>query len=94
MQSTIRELLEMSDVDQSIIDTLPPQFETDLMDRITDEVAANLTTDKLADLSNIVTTSHNPDALRIWLTANVPNLSVIVREETDILLGDYAANAQ
>lgn len=92
--SEITSLLQQSGVSLELIAKLPAEFELQLMDRITESVTDQLDDDKLADLANLTQTNHNQDALRIWLSANIPNLAEIVQDETDILLGDYAANAQ
>ena len=92
--SEITSLLQQSGVSPELIAKLPAEFELQLMDRITESVTDQLDDGKLADLANLTQTNHNQDALRIWLSANIPNLAEIVQDETDILLGDYAANAQ
>ena len=92
--SEITSLLQQSGVSLELIAKLPAEFELQLMDRITESVTDQLDDGKLADLANLTQTNHNQDALRIWLSANIPNLAEIVQDETDILLGDYAANAQ
>lgn len=61
-----------------------------LADRIGAEITDSLTDEEIDEMV-AVQEGGDPAALQAWLIANVPELSEIVQDEVDILLGELAA---
>lgn len=64
----------------------------DLNERIGVEITEALTDEQLDEMMPIQQ-SGDQDALANWMTANIPELSEIVSDERDILLGELADKA-
>ena len=64
----------------------------DLNERIGVEITEALTDEQLDEMMRIQQ-SGDQDALANWMTANIPELSEIVSDERDILLGELADKA-
>ena len=65
----------------------------DLNERIGVEITEALTDEQLDEMMPIQQ-SGDQDALANWMTANIPELSEIVSDERDILLGELADKAK
>ena len=64
----------------------------DLNERIGVEITEALTDEQLDEMM-LIQQSGDQDALANWMTANIPELSEIVSDERDILLGELADKA-
>jgi hypothetical protein len=80
--------------------TVKPEYEEALLDNLNATLQERVgleITDSLdeAQLETLVSLQENGDsqAVQDWLTANVPELGDIVKDEIDILLGEIAENA-
>ena len=65
---------------------------TTLQERVGIEIASSLDDTQLEALADLQE-SGDEQAVQQWLTANVPELNDIVKDEIDILLGEIAENA-
>lgn len=80
--------------------TVAPDEEAALLDHLNEtleervglEVADSLNDDQLEALATLQE-QDDPQAVRQWLTDNVPELQEMVNDERDILLGEIAENA-
>ena len=70
---------------------LSEHFETTLDERVTAEIALELTDEQLSELEAMVTAPD--DQLQAWLQANVPDIKEIIEDETAILLGEMAEHS-
>lgn len=61
-----------------------------LAERIGAEITDSLTDEEIDEMVR-VQEAGDPSALQSWLIAHVPELSEIVQDEVDILLGELAA---
>lgn len=71
---------------------LAEHFDTTLEKRVIDEIVLELDTDQAHKLAQMQASSD--EALLVWLKSNVPNFSVIVSDEVDILIGELAENSE
>jgi hypothetical protein len=69
---------------------LSEHFETTLQRRIFDEIIEELDQPQAEMLSEMA--DRNDPTITEWLNSNVPELSAIVQDEVDILLGELVAN--
>ncbi|HUB92983.1 MAG TPA: DUF5663 domain-containing protein [Verrucomicrobiae bacterium] len=85
----LRELgIELTERDFSLLDE---HFETTLSERVVHEVVAELNPEQAQQF--IAMKNGTDDELMTWLRANVPQLSEIVTDEVDILLGELAEHS-
>lgn len=73
------------------IEKLSDYFETTLDKRVMDSIVAELDDEQLAKLQQMKDGSD--EQLIDWLNINVPALQNIIKEETDILLGEVAEHS-
>jgi len=66
-------------------------FDTTLKERIISDIIDELDDEQLAQLEQLK--NSDGDQLWHWVQANVLDLSEIIQDEVDILLGDLAENA-
>lgn len=66
-------------------------FDETLRSRVIDSIIDNLTDEQLEAFSQLP--QENEDELWAWLQTNVPDLSEIIQDEIDILLGELAENS-
>ena len=66
-------------------------FESTLHDRIIDSVIDSMNDEQIEQLTQM--RGIHGDQLWHWLSANVPELSDIIRAEVDILLGELAEHS-
>lgn len=71
--------------------SLAEHFESTLDERVINEIVLTLTPEQAKVLSTLQQSSD--DDLLAWLQANVPDLSDIVADEIDILLGELAEHS-
>jgi len=79
--------IELNDTDYQ---ALAEHFDTTLHERVIKELVEELTPEQASRLAELK--SSDDDMLQQWLIANVPDLSDIVSDEIDILLGEIAEN--
>ena len=91
--------ITLEDLQSIGINPQTEQVETTLSDlnntldvRIGVEITEALTDEQLDEMMRIQQ-SGDQDALANWMTANIPELSEIVSDERDILLGELAYKA-
>lgn len=72
------------------MDALVEQSNATLQERIGAEITLSLDDEKLQELIKLQTS--NPDAVEKWLTDNIPELTEIIEDERDILLGEIVEN--
>lgn len=91
--------ITLEDLQSAGINITPEQAEAtlskindDLNERIGVEITEALTDEQLDEMMPIQQ-SGDQDALANWMTANIPELSEIVSDERDILLGELADKA-
>lgn len=77
--------ITLSDQDYA---SLAEHFETTLNERVTDEIALELTMEQAQELATLQ--QADDETVLAWLQANVPDLNEIVSDEVDILLGEIA----
>jgi hypothetical protein len=70
---------------------LSKHFETTLNSRIFSEIINELDQKQAEEL--VAMTDRNDPALTEWFRSNVPELSGIVQDEVDILLGELVENS-
>ena len=70
---------------------LAEHFDTTLHDRVVDEVVAELTPEQAHQLAELQAGSD--DQLYAWLQQHVPDLSDIISDEIEILLGEIAEDS-
>lgn len=66
-------------------------FDETLSTRIIDEIIDELDENQLSEFEKLK--DSNDDQLWQWVNSNIPNLSKIIQDEVDILLGDVAENS-
>lgn len=71
---------------------LEEHFETTLNERVINEIILELSPEQAAQLADLQQASD--DEVITWLKANVPNVTEIVSDEVDILLGEIAENSE
>lgn len=71
--------------------SLAEHFESTLDERVINEIVLSLTPEQAQELSTLQ--QSNDDELLAWLQSNVPELSDIVADEVDILLGELAEHS-
>lgn len=78
-------------LDDPTYTALAEHFEETLDKRVIEEIVNELTPEQADDFANL----QDPDDKQIydWLTSNVQNLSEIISDEVDILLGELAESA-
>ena len=71
--------------------SLSEHFDSTLNERVIDEIALEITTEQAVELSTL----ENADDATVsaWLQQNVTNLSEIISDEVDILLGELAEHS-
>ena len=69
---------------------LSEHFETTLHERIFNEIVEELDQSQAEELLAMV--ERNDPAISEWLVANVPELSALIQDEVDILLGELVEN--
>lgn len=71
--------------------SLSEHFESTLNERVIDEIALEITPEQAVELSTL----ENADDATVsaWLQQNVTNLSEIISDEVDILLGELAEHS-
>ena len=91
--------ITLEDLQSAGINIIPEKAEAtlskindDLNERIGVEITEALTDEQLDEMMRIQQ-SGDQDALANWMTANIPELSEIVSDERDILLGELADKA-
>ncbi len=72
--------------------SLAEHFESTLDERVINEIVLSLTPEQAQELSTLQ--QSNDDELLAWLQSNVPELSDIVSDEVDILLGELAEHSE
>lgn len=81
--------VHLSDADY---ESLADHFDTTLNERVIDEIVAGLTPEQAQELANLQQ-SDDTTVLQ-WLQTNVTDLSDIVSDEIDILLGELAESSE
>lgn len=72
-------------------ESLSEHFESTLNERVVNEIALELTPEQAAELATL---EHADDAtVSAWLQANVQDLSEIISDEVDILLGELTESS-
>lgn len=79
-------------LDDTSYQALSTHFETELEERIINEIIQELSPDQAEQLATFK--GKGDDDMYRWLVANVPSLPEIVSDEIDILLGEIAGNAE
>lgn len=79
-------------LDEAQYEALADHFETTLQERVINEIVEELTPEQAQELTHYQSSSDQE--LSVWLQANVENLSGIVSDEVDILLGEIAENSE
>lgn len=71
--------------------SLSEHFDSTLNERVIDEIALEITPEQAVELSTL----ENADDATVsaWLQQNVTNLSEIISDEVDILLGELAEHS-
>lgn len=81
--------IQLSDSDYA---SLAEHFETTLNERVVNEIALELTPEQAEELTTL---DHADDATVLqWLQTNVQDLSEIISDEVDILLGELTENSE
>ena len=81
--------IQLSDSDYA---SLAEHFETTLNERVVNEIALELTPEQAKELATL---DHADDATVLqWLQTNVQDLSEIISDEVDILLGELTENSE
>jgi ribosomal protein L12E/L44/L45/RPP1/RPP2 len=75
------------------IEALLESANDQLDERIGTEITESLEDDQLEELVTLQTRGDD-EAVADWLAENVPELEQIIQDETDIMLGEIAANAK
>lgn len=94
MNSLPKEFLQSIgiELDDATYQVFATHFEDTLSQRIIDEVVDTLNETQIATFNEMQDASS--DQLWQWVQTNVPELSEIIQEEVDILLGELAENAE
>ena len=71
---------------------LAEHFETTLQDRVLDEIVAELTPEQAAELAQM--RDAGDERIYAWLQETIPELSDIISDEVDILLGEVAEDSE
>ena len=81
--------IQLSDSDYA---SLAEHFETTLNERVVNEIALELTPEQAKELATL---DHADDETVLqWLQTNVQDLSEIISDEVDILLGELTENSE
>ncbi|MCA9334590.1 hypothetical protein KC953_00430 [Candidatus Saccharibacteria bacterium] len=80
------------ELDETTLQAFSDHFETTLFERVVESILDELSDDQLTELSTL--REQNDEQLQSWLQANIPNLSEIIQDEVDILLGDLAEDSE
>jgi len=81
--------ITLSDADYALLEE---HFETTLNERVTNEIVLSLTPEQAQQLADM---QQADDATILqWLQTNVTELTDIVTDEIDILLGELAENSE
>lgn len=75
------------------LDALVEQLNTELEDRVGEEITNALDDDKLEVLAKLQETATDEE-LAEWISTNVEDLEAIINDEIDILLGEVSENAE
>lgn len=75
------------------LDALVEQLNTELEDRVGEEITNALDDDKLETLAKLQETATDEE-LAEWISTNVEDLEAIINDEIDILLGEVSENAE
>lgn len=78
------------ELDEQNYQLLAEHFETTLHERVIDEIVAELSQEQAEELARLY--GAGDERVYPWLIENVPQLSEIVADEVDILLGEIAEN--
>jgi hypothetical protein len=79
-------------IDDHAYEALSEHYAGTLHERVITEITNELDEDALSELSTL--REGSPEQLQQWLQINVPQLDEIVQDETAILLGELAENAE
>jgi len=93
MSALTKEFLESIGVqlDDATYQAFAEHFDETLSSRVIDSIINNLDDEQLEQFAAMRDSSE--DELWQWVQANVPELSEIIQDEVDILLGDLAESA-
>lgn len=93
MSALTKEFLESIDIhlDDTAFTAFAEHFDATLQERIIAEIVDELDDEQLDQLEQLK--DSDGDQLWSWVQANVTDLSEIIQDEVDILLGDVAENA-
>ncbi len=80
--------IQLSDADY---ESLAQHFEQTLDERVINEIVLELTPEQAQQLAAMQ--QANDQDIMAWLQSNVPDLTDIVSDEVDILLGELADNS-
>lgn len=88
-----REFLAELDIklDDASYEALADHFESTLHERVINEIIEELTPEQAEQLAQMQ--QSDDESLQAWLKQTVPDLSDIVSDEVDILLGEIAENS-
>lgn len=79
------------ELDDQTFEAFDEHFEATLQQRVIDAIIDTLDEQQLEQLAAL--RDQDESAMQAWLQANVPDLSYIVQDEIDILLGDVAEDS-
>lgn len=93
MSALTKEFLESIGInlDDAAFAAFAEHFDTTLQERIISDIIDELDDEQLAQMEQLK--DSDGDQLWHWIQTNVTDLSDIIQEEVDILLGDIAENA-
>ena len=79
-------------LDDQTFHAFDEHFETTLENRVIESILDELNEQQLDELSKL--REQADEQLQTWLQSNIPNLSEIIQDEVDILLGDIVQDSE
>ena len=79
-------------LDDQTFQAFDEHFETTLENRVIESILDELNEQQLEELSKL--REQADEQLQTWLQSNIPNLSEIIQDEVDILLGDIVQDSE
>lgn len=79
-------------LDDQTFHAFDEHFETTLENRVIESILDELNEQQLEELSKL--REQADEQLQTWLQSNIPNLSEIIQDEVDILLGDIVQDSE
>lgn len=81
--------INLSEQDYTLLDN---HFQTTLNDRVIGEIVLELSPEQATELAAL--DQATDEEIMTWLTTNVTNITDIVSDEVDILLGELAESSE